>query len=241
QFRVITGKKWMADSKDDLMGTLSTNPWFGALPLAERKAMLAAADVQQLRAGEMLYRKGDATGGFFGVVQGAFKVSTLGEDGREGILSVIEAGNWFGEASLVDGLPRPHDATAVLASVVLVISSPAFKRLMQRNAFARAIAVLLCGRVRVLYGMVEDAMLRSTRTRIARRLLTLARGDATQASYARASVAVSQEALAMMLGITRQTLSKELKVLVRDGVLGLGYGRIEILSIPDLERRGALA
>lgn len=231
----------MADSKAELLGTLSLNPWFGALPLTERRAMLAVAELLQVRAGEMLYRKGDASGGFFGVVEGAFKISTLGEDGREGILSVIEAGNWFGEASLVDGLPRPHDATAVQASAVLVISAPAFKRLMQRTAFARAIAVLLCGRVRVLYGMVEDAMLRSTRTRIARRLLTLARGDATQASDARASVAVSQEALAMMLGITRQTLSKELKVLVRDGVLGLGYGRIEILEMGELEVRGALA
>ena len=231
----------MADSKDDLLGTLSANPWFGALPLFERRAMLAAAEWVQLRAGDMLYRKGGAAGGFFCVVQGAFKVSTLGEDGREGILSVIEAGNWFGEASLIDGLPRPHDATATQPSVVLVIQPQAFKRLMQRTAFARAIAVLLCGRVRVLYGMVEDAMLRSTRTRIARRLLTLARGDATMASDARASVAVSQEALAMMLGITRQTLSKELKVLVRDGVLALGYGRIEIVAMGELEVRGALA
>jgi CRP-like cAMP-binding protein len=231
----------MADSKDEMLVNLSRNPWFGALPLAERKAMLAVADTVQFRAGEMLYHKGDATGGFYGVVQGAFKVSTLGEDGREGILSVVEAGNWFGEASLVDGLPRPHDATAVQASMVLMIQPQSFKRLMQRTAFARAIAVLLCGRVRVLYGLVEDAMLRSTRTRIARRLLTLARGDATMASDARASVAVSQEALAMMLGITRQTLSKELKVLVRDGVLSLGYGRIEIVSMADLEERGTLA
>ena len=35
----------MADSKADLLlGTLSTNPWFGTLPLSERKAMLAATD-----------------------------------------------------------------------------------------------------------------------------------------------------------------------------------------------------
>ena len=58
---------------------------------------------------------------------------------------------------------------------------------------------------------------------------------------ARARVTVSQEALAMMLGITRQTLSKELKVLARDGVLSLGYGRIDILSVPELDKRGALA
>jgi CRP/FNR family cyclic AMP-dependent transcriptional regulator len=231
----------MPYSKDQLLLTFSINPWFGSIPLAERKLMLAAADLQQVRAGEMLYRKGDPAGGFYGVVQGGFKVSTLMEDGREGILSVVEAGNWFGEASLMDGLPRPHDATAVQPSVVLVVSQAAFNRLMQRGVFARAIAGLLGGRLRVLYGLVEDSMLRSTRTRIARRLLTLARGDATMSSDARASVTVSQEALAMMLGITRQTLSKELKVLAHAGVLSLGYGRIEIVSLPDLELCGALA
>lgn len=230
----------MADSKEQLLAAMALNPWFGSLAPAERKAMLAAADWVHVRAGEMLYRKGDPGGGFIGVVRGAVKVSTLGEDGREGILSVIEAGNWFGEAALLDGLPRPHDATAVQACDVLVIQPPAFDRLMQRTAFARAIGRLLCGRVRVLYGLVEDAMLRSTRTRVARRLLTLARGDATLSQDARASVVVSQEALAMMLGITRQTLSKELKLLARAGVLTLGYGRIDIVSLAELERRGAL-
>jgi CRP/FNR family transcriptional regulator, cyclic AMP receptor protein len=51
---------------------------------------------------------------------------------------------------------------------------------------------------------------------------------------------VSQEALAMMLGITRQTLSKELKALVADGAIALGYRSIEIVSAGALERLGAI-
>ena len=191
--------------KSDLLEALSINTWFAALPLAERKAMVRAGEVLTFRAGEMLYRKGDAGASFVGLVEGAFKVSTLGEDGREAILAVMEPGNWFGESSLLDGLPRPHDVTAIQDSILLAIGVVEFERLMRRPAFARALGALLCSRVRVLYSLVEDAMLRSTRTRIARRLLTLARGDATMANDARASVAVSQEALAMMLGITRQT------------------------------------
>jgi CRP-like cAMP-binding protein len=228
-------------SKVELLRMMSANPWFGALPMAERKGMLAVADLYRVGAGEMLYRKGDTAGGLFGVVSGTFKVSTLGEDGREGILSMLEAGNWFGETTLIDGLPRPHDVTAVQVSQVVLVGTAAFDRLMQRPAFARAIAGLLCTRVRSLYGLVEDTMLRSTRTRIARRLLALARGDATLAVVARGSLAVSQESLAMMLGITRQTLSRELKVMVCAGILALGYSRIDIVSMPELERLAALA
>jgi CRP-like cAMP-binding protein len=231
----------MAYSKQDLLGHLATNAWFASLAQSERQALVDAGEVVTLRAGEMLYRKGDVGTSFLGVIAGAFKVSTLGEDGREGILAVMEPGNWFGEASLLDGLPRPHDVTAIEPSTVLVVGAPAFERLMRRPAFARALGALLCSRVRALYGLVEDAMLRSTRTRVARRLLSLARGDTTLAADARASVTVSQEALAMMLGITRQTLSRELKMLAHDGVLTLGYGRIEILMPHELEQRAARA
>lgn len=229
----------MTYSKIEWLRVMSCNPWFGALPLGERKAMLAASAVVHLRPGEMLFRKGDTGGGFFAVLSGALKVSTLGEDGREGILSVLEAGIWFGETSHFDGMPRPHDVTAMEASEVLFIAPPDLTRLMRRNAFAGGMAGLMSVRTRALYGLVEDAMLRSTRTRIARRLLSLARGDATMAAHARAGVAVSQESLAMMLGITRQTLSKELKALARAGVLTLGYGRIEIVSLEKLELHGA--
>jgi CRP-like cAMP-binding protein len=56
------------------------------------------------------------------------------------------------------------------------------------------------------------------------------------AAQARARVLVSQDALAMMLGVTRQTLAKEFKELVETGVLALGYGRIDILDVPALQR-----
>ena len=227
--------------KFDTPPSMLANPWFGSLPRPNRQALLHAGERLHLRAGEMLYRQGDVPSGFFGVVSGSFKVSTLREDGKEGILAVMEAGNWFGEISLFDGLARPHDVTALEAAEVLVVGQAAFERLMRSTTFARAMSVLLSSRVRLLYGLVEDAMLRSISTRVARRLLALARGDATLARDARSVVPVSQEALAMMLGVTRQTLSRELKALARDGVIAPGYGRIEIVSLAALKAKGGVA
>lgn len=215
---------------DALLLRMSANPWFGALRLADRQALLQAAELLRLRPGEMLFRQGDAPGGFYGLLSGKLKISSLREDGREAIFVVLEAGNWMGEISLMDGQPRTHDATALGAVEVLVVPQPVFAALMDEAPFARAVAAMLATRVRSLYGMVEDAALRSTRARIARRLLLLARGDVTMADQARPVVPVSQEALAMMLGMTRQTLSKELKVLVAEGAVLLRYRRIEISS-----------
>jgi CRP/FNR family cyclic AMP-dependent transcriptional regulator len=215
------------------MARMSANPWFGALPLVDREALLASAEVLRLRPGEMLFRQGDAPGGFYGLLGGLLKISSLREDGREAILVVLEAGNWIGEISLMDGEPRTHDATALSAVEVLVVPQPAFAALMAGAPFAGAVAGLLAARVRSLYGMLEDAALRSTR-----RLLLLARGDATLALKARPAVPVSQEALAMMLGISRQTLSVELKAMVAQGAIVLRYRRIEIVSAARLEALG---
>ena len=218
-----------------LLTRMSANPWFAALLPVCQRALLAQAELLRLRPGEMLFRQGDAPGGFYGLLSGTLKISSLREDGREAILVLLEPGNWMGEISLIDGSPRTHDATAVGAAEVLVVPQSAFAALMDTVPFAQAIARLLAVRVRSMYSVVEDSTLRSTRARVARRLLLLARGDATMARVVRPSVAVSQEGLAMMLGITRQTLSKELKGLAATGVIALRYRRIDIVSLPQLE------
>jgi CRP/FNR family cyclic AMP-dependent transcriptional regulator len=225
---------------------LLANPWFAGLPATVRGALLSASEVVRLRTGEMLFRQGDAlTGahgqaaGFYGLLRGLLKSSTLREDGREAILVVLEPGNWFGEVSLLDGQPRTHDTTAMQDCEVLVVPAAAFQALMQRAPFAQSMALLLAARVRGLYGMMEDVTLRSLRARVARRLLMLARGDATQAKDFRESVAISQEALAMMVGVSRQTLSKELQELHAMGAISIGYGSIGILSPAKLQALGA--
>ena len=215
--------------------SMVANPWFATLTALDQQALLANAERLRLQPGEMLFRQGAVPGGFYGLLRGTLKISSLREDGREAILVLLESGNWIGEISLIDGDTRTHDATALNAAEVLVVAQPVFAALMSRASFALAIARLLTGRVRSLYSMVEDTTLRSTRARVARRLLLLARGDATLAVDARASVPVSQEALAMMLGITRQTLSKELKALQALGAVSMRYKRIEIVSVAQLD------
>lgn len=231
----------MRDPSAETLRVLQGNPWFVSLPDSEQQAMLAQAEPVSVPRGGVLYRKGLHACNFYGLVRGVVKISSVGADGREGILALIEAGNWFSESTLLDGLENPYDATALEDLELLVISPEGFERLMQRLPFAVAIARLEALRLRAVFGMVEDTMVRNMGARVARRLLVLAHGDATMAAQARARVLVSQDALAMMLGITRQTLWKEVRVLVQDGIVSLGYGRIDILDVPALQRRAERA
>lgn len=218
---------------------LDGNPWFTSIPRTQREALLGAAELIHARRGAMVFRQGDpihaAGGGFYGLVAGTIKISSLRQDGREAILAVLEPGNWFGEITLIDGSPRTHDATGLEALDLLVVPPASFVQLMRDVVFSNAIAAMLAARVRMLYGLAEDATLRSLRARLAHRLLVLARGDATQSVHLRHALRLPQEALAMMLGVTRQTLSKELNALAGEGVVALGYGRIELLSLDALQ------
>ena len=219
------------------------NPWFRSLPPAQREALLDAAQPLKLAAGQVLYRQGDmsapATAAFFGVRSGALKLSVLHGDGKEGILAVVEPGNWIGEVALLDNtLRRAHTATALEDSELAAVSAGGFEALLDDRVFARAIAKLVAARLRMAYEALAGQALQSTRERAARRLVMLSHGDITQAASGRLNIATSQDNLAMMLGVSRPTLSKELQALARDGAISLRYGRIEIL---DMQRLRAIA
>ena len=59
----------------------------------------------------------------------------------------------------------------------------------------------------------------------------------TESIEQRSVITTSQDTLAMMLGISRPTLNKELQSLVKLGAIALGYGRIEILDMELLQGR----
>jgi CRP/FNR family transcriptional regulator, cyclic AMP receptor protein len=214
------------------MQAFAENPWFGSLPKAEADALLRAGRPMKLGQGTFLYQQGDSFdepfGAFFGVVKGLIKLSILHHDGNEAIIAVVEAGNWFGEVAILDPFPRAHTAVALEDSELLSVGADAFNALMSQNAFAQAIARLVAVRLRLAYGLMTDSALQSTRERVRRRLVLLAHGDVTQLRSGRSTITTSQDNLAMMLGISRPTLNKELQALAKLGAITLRYGRIEI-------------
>lgn len=218
------------------------NPWFASLPEALAEALLRAATRLRLGPGQFAYRQGDGVresgGAFFGLASGLLKLQILHPDGKETILAVVEPGNWIGEVATLEQLPRAHTAVALVESELLAVSAEGFKGLMQHAEFAQAIARLLAGRLRLAYGLMGDSALLTTRARVARRLVMLAHGDVTQAVDGRPLLSTSQDIVAMMLGISRPTLNKELQALAEQGAITLRYGRIEIKDMLLLQECG---
>ena len=75
--------------------------------------------LRHLDEGEVVYAKDRPADAWYGVVAGAIRLGASGPDGRQGLLTFLAPGAWFGDTSLFDRLPRPHDAIAHCATTLL--------------------------------------------------------------------------------------------------------------------------
>ncbi|MFY0575212.1 Crp/Fnr family transcriptional regulator [Cystobacter fuscus] len=197
--------------------------------------MLDAAVVRRLSAGQRLFSRGDRPCGLYCVVEGAIRISGVSESGKEALLMLMEPPNWFGEISLIDGQPRTHDAVAEGATRVLRVPQAELNTLLaQEPRYWRDFALLMSHKLRLMFIALEDLSLLPAPARLARRLLMIAEGYGNLHEGPRRVIDVSQEQLAQMLAISRQTTNQILKDLEARGAVRLTYGKIELLSLEKL-------
>lgn len=194
-------------------------------------ALLAVAHRRMLAQGDSLFLKGSMPDALFGVVQGTLRVSVTGTSGREAVIAVLQPGHWFGEVSLLVGQERVYDTFATEPTEMAVVSAPDFHHLIASSfvihmAFTRLIGL----RLRQALRWIDDAILSPLPVRLAQRILALAQLGSGE------PLAVSQEDLAMMLGVSRQSVNRQLKLWEDAGLLRLEYKRIALRAPDALER-----
>lgn len=213
---------------------IASGRWFQGLPQDLREALGHAAVVRRLPAGQRLFGRGDAPCGLYAVVEGRMRIGAVGASGKEALLALVDAPNWFGEICLFDGQPRTHDAYAEGPTTLLQVPLPALRELLERRPeYWRDFALLMSHKLRMTFAVLEEQALLPTTARLARRLLMLA-GSYGEGGACQRRLHLPQEQLAAMLGLSRQTTNHILKDLESRGLLRLSYGNIELLDPPGL-------
>jgi CRP/FNR family transcriptional regulator, cyclic AMP receptor protein len=216
----------------ELLDVLLRNPWFAGLPEALRGDIVRRAKQRSLKDGEALYHRSEAGAAWYGVLAGAIKVSNVSPAGKEMTLTYLEPGAWFGEISIFDGQPRTHDGRAQGPTDVLVLAREDFDGVYAAHpAFARALLQLQCQRLRLLFSALEEANLLPLEQRLAKQLLSLAGTYGRQEDDGvRIDLHLPQDALAQLLGTSRQRVNQALKSWERDGLLRQRYGQVVICN-----------
>lgn len=217
-------------STDQAVRLLQVVPFFAGITPANLLPLAAACRLRRYRATQVIFHRGDPGDTLHIVISGGIRILLSAPDGDEILLAYLQPGEFFGELSLLDGLSRSATAIATEDTVTLTLARPEFLPIVERTpALARQIILAMCARLRRTDVLLGDSAFLDVSARLARRLLDLAlnRGIPRSADGS-AEVRITQTELATMVGASRETVNKELRVLEGRGLLQVQRGKIAI-------------
>jgi CRP-like cAMP-binding protein len=163
--------------------------------------------VARYQKGQIIFFQGEPADSVFYVQKGKAKVTVVSKQGKEAVVAILGADEFFGEGCLAGQTKRIATVAAMTDAVVTRLERAAIVRtLHEEPAFSEVfIAYLLNRSIRVEADLV-DQLFNSSEKRLARLLLLLANfGKETKPEPIIAKI--SQETLAEMIGTTRSRVS----------------------------------
>ena len=225
------------DATATIRATLERTRLFADWPDETLSHLAAGGELRRYEDGEMACRHGDPCTGVWVVVAGRLFTSRSWPDGRRMVIDFLPPGQMIGFIAIFDGEPMAFDATADGDAVVAHIPRQLFLDFVLPNAaLMHHVGLMLCRRSRIDYEHIQMKTILSPRVQIAKIILYHTRG--ANAASGEPKVNFSQDVVGEMLGLTRQTVNKELAQLIRERILARGYAN---LVVKDVERLAEVA
>ncbi len=185
--------------------------------------------ISDYRKDQIVFRQGDPSDAVFFIQSGKVKKTVVSEQGKEAVVALLEAGDFFGEGCLAGEVLRLSTVSALMKCVIVRIAKAHITRLIHEEpAFAELfISHLLARNSRVEEDLV-DQLFNSSEKRLARTLLLLA-NFGKEGRPEPIIAKVSQETLAEMIGTTRSRVSFFMNKFRKLGLIDYNGG-IEIHS-----------
>ncbi|MGB9117021.1 Crp/Fnr family transcriptional regulator [Bradyrhizobium sp.] len=191
-----------------------------------------------LKRGATIYSKGDPGNSLYVVLSGTAKMSISSPDGRSAILNLIGPGEIFGEIALLDGRERTADATANTNCEVFVIDRREFLPFVRSQpALAMKFIELLCARLRWTSDQVEQVILQDLPGRLASALIRLT--ERHKLAQGGRTIAITQQEISEMVGMTRESINKQLRAWAARNWVRLEHGAIVVLDAEPLQALAA--
>jgi CRP/FNR family transcriptional regulator, cyclic AMP receptor protein len=192
------------------------------------EAFLPAADmagtVVKCRRNSVVFSQGGAASAVFYVQTGRVKLAVVSERGREAVVRLPGAGEFFGEGCLAGQTVRMETATAMTDCSLLRIEKQAMVRaLREQQAFSNFFVAYLLSRSLRYEEDLLDQLFNSSEKRLARILLLLAKSGGEVGSQ-KIAPKISQETLAQMVGTTRARVSFFMNKFRRRGLVDYNAG-----------------
>jgi CRP-like cAMP-binding protein len=206
-----------------------SHPLIERLPELARQAVVRQLERRCLPRGAALFRQGEPARGVHFIEAGLVQFRIDNAAGDSTFIGIAKRGEYLGDCELLADTPHFAVATALTECRVSLLPRAAFARAMAAHAgFAQAVAERLARSLHLMQ-LVQVArhQLRAEQI-VAAIVLYLARNFGTELSarQVRIDLALSQDQLADMAGVTRQSIHKPLQAWRAAGWIDYHYGHL---------------
>jgi CRP-like cAMP-binding protein len=209
--------------------------WSNDLAPEEFEEARRGTSIKTYGKGAHVCHVGDRLESWTGVADGLLKMSTTSRSGKSATLAGLRSGAWFGEGTIIKNEPRRYDLVALRETKVALMRRQTFFWLFEHSAaFNRFLVHQFNERLAQFIGLAEyDRMLGAT-GRLARNLAWLF-NPILYPGQGR-TLAISQEELGLLAGISRQMANQSLAKLAELGLVEVGHNEVTILDLERLAR-----
>jgi CRP/FNR family cyclic AMP-dependent transcriptional regulator len=185
---------------------------------------------------EFILREEHTNEFMYAILDGEAKVVQTTDAGKEIIITVHQAGDFFGELSLIDGKTAPAAVIATKDSVTAIISKKDFYSLLfSQSQVLESLLQLFCSRIREYLKKIQILNFNNAAQRIKMLFLMLSEtyGEKTEKGTILKIKLIHQD-IADMVGLTRETVTRILDKWQKGGEIIILKNRF-ILLRPEFE------
>jgi CRP/FNR family cyclic AMP-dependent transcriptional regulator len=209
---------------------LARVPLFSGLSARELEQLAEVAVPRSWRGGEVVFHEGDPGDTCYVIRSGAVRVTRDHSGGRSITLAELRQGQIFGELAMFGEETRSATVEALEDTSAVAILAGDVRRLLTGNAdLAIKMLVGLADRLRAANDRIAQQSFQTVSGRVATALLAQVEArQAEGAGDADVLVTATQSEIAQLAGASRESASRFLATLEREGVVTCGRGKVVV-------------
>ena len=213
-------------------------PLFSELDEGELQQLAGVVREQHYKKHTTIVHVDDPGNALYILKSGLVKVTIEDQHGYEMILRILYPTDFFGDMSLLDGMPRSATVTTQEFSDVLTVSRDHFLNIIEKSPkILLKMTAVVSQRLRKANELIHSLAFFDVYGKVARVLLNLAteRGRVTDQGTV-IDMRLTQQELAELAGMTRETMARTLREFQQAGCIRVESGVISILALDMLRR-----
>ena len=203
---------------------IEAQPWFAGVSVALQERLRSEVSTQHADKGSVMLPAGSAVQGWHAVLSGLVVLQSPASQGRASAFIGVPDGEWFGEGSAMKPEPRRYHVIALRPTTLLCLPLPLFATLRETSlGFNQFLVQHLNMRLGQAMTIIEAGRTQSPEHRVALYLSRLFWRSTRRLN-------LTQDELGQLVGLSRQTVNKVLRVLEGRGIVSLDFGRVAIVD-----------